>query len=251
MDNKNQVVNPDFETDLHGWSREGAVRLDTAIPLEGKGSACIGPGKGAIRQRFEVGGLKTLYLSARLKAASPDVEAKLRVQCYDAHNRLVLDLGDPLIVNKSGTKENDAHLYFKTHAFTTTMVISIEKTRDTPGKLYVDKVSRFDLDRSGQAARPLCDLDQYLQPIWKGRTVYNETVLFFSPAGKPAVGTLMFTPDRILSVRDYSLGITFTPGTDYTLGGNVLTRTADSKLPFLKESDLPSGEQPWLGLTSR
>ena len=251
VENKNRLINGDFETDVSGWDSEGAVSIVTNAPLSGKGSLRIGPGKGSVRQRYAIGGLKTVYLGAMLKAESADVDARLRVQCYDAKNCLVMDLQDPLKPNKEGKKEDYGHIYFKTQAYTAIMTVSIEKTSDNAGPLYADNALLVDYDAGREAHAPLCNLDQYMQPLWKAKTVYNETVLLYSQDGKSASGKLLFTPDRILSVQDYSLSTTYAQDKDYTLSGKVLTRAADSRMSFLKDADLPKGELPWLDLTGR
>ncbi len=60
---------------------------------------------------------------------------------------------------------------------------------------------------------------EYLFPVWKGSTVYNESISFFPDAEtkeiKPA--PLLHTPKKVLSVRSFDLKTTYTEGKDYAV----------------------------------
>ena len=64
-------------------------------------------------------------------------------------------------------------------------------------------------------------------PVWQTRSVYNETVTFL---GKNDKAKLLYTPTRIISVRDYSLTEEYAEGVDYTISGNVLSLTANTRV---------------------
>ena len=74
--------------------------------------------------------------------------------------------------------------------------------------------------------------DAYLAPIWDTNRIYDETGLFVGETGSVK---LMFTPTdpKEVVVRDFTLGVTYTYGTDYTISGNKVTRVAGGNLPYL------------------
>lgn len=72
------------------------------------------------------------------------------------------------------------------------------------------------------------DLDTYMRPLWEGRVVHNETVMFIDKGDQK---TLLYTPDEILSVRSYDLKTEYVKGKDYDL--------VDGKLVLLEGSAIP------------
>jgi len=250
----NVLVNGQFETDLSGWTTEGTVALSATAPLEGKNSLQLGPGAAAVHQEYRIGGSRIVWFGAHLKADA-SVTGYVRAQCYAADGKRVLDLRQSFDPEKAKAKEGtETGLYFKTQAKTIKLVVSIEKEAGK-GTLCVDDAKLIDYDRDRKPTlAPMCNLQEYLQPIWKGNTVYNETVLLVSENGKPAQGTLLYTPSRILSVRDYSLKQIFREEIDYILEGKVLTCTKDSRLPTVKDSSLPQADRmdfPWYDIAGK
>ena len=65
-------------------------------------------------------------------------------------------------------------------------------------------------------------LDAYLAPIWKGKIVYNETLLF---VGKEDRAPLLYAPSEILSVRSYDLATEYRAGIDYTVEDGCIVLT--------------------------
>ncbi len=72
------------------------------------------------------------------------------------------------------------------------------------------------------------DLDTWLLPIWKGNVVYNETVMF---VGENDRATLLYTPDKIISVRSYQLDVEYEEGIDYKLEGGKLVVLPGTRIP--------------------
>ena len=72
------------------------------------------------------------------------------------------------------------------------------------------------------------NLDAYMKPIWKGKYVYNETVMF---VGMEDQAALLYTPDEILSVTSYDLKTTYEKGKDYDV--------VDGKLVLLEGTSIP------------
>lgn len=67
----------------------------------------------------------------------------------------------------------------------------------------------------------------YTLPVWEGDTVYNETVMLVGKREVP----LLYSADRIISVRSSDLKKEYTEGVDYTL--------KDGRLIFSEKSDAP------------
>lgn len=244
---QNVLVNGGFESSLSGWSVEGNAATQTSHPLCGQASLRLGPGNGLVRQRYPVGGLQILQFSAVLRPDPVETKGTLRIQCYDSANHLLMDETDalgPVGPNSNGRKEM---IYFKTHANTSLVVVSIEK--EGAGSLDVDDAELFDYDADHQEHAPICDLDQYLRPFWKGTTVVDEPVLLVSHDGRPATGRLLFTPQQIISVRDSALSTRWTNGVDFTVQSNTLTKL--SHLPSTSDADFPTNDLSWVDVTDR
>lgn len=58
------------------------------------------------------------------------------------------------------------------------------------------------------------DIETWMNPIWKGPYVYNESVLF---VGYKESVSLLYRPDRIISVRSFDLKTEYVEGKDYRL----------------------------------
>lgn len=82
------------------------------------------------------------------------------------------------------------------------------------------------------------DLKEALAPMWKTHRIANETLLPIARDGGPGGANLAFPPERILAVRDYSLGKEYVQGRDYVIEGRTLKLPPESPIPFLTGSDL-------------
>ncbi len=248
----NYIVNGGFENELSGWTTEGEVHLDRSNALAGQVSVSIGPGKGAIRQRYDIPGLRIVESGATARFSSSDVEAMVRVQCFDSHNRQVMDLKQVFDSKKALDKKGvGAGIYFKTQAHTAYIVVSIEKTSNKPGTVTADSVELHDYDKGRKDHKPECNLEEYMQPIWQGATVYNETVLLLSEHGGPAAGRLLYKPSKILSVKDTTLHTVYQEGKDYTVQGNQILKTPGSGMASMADSDFPKGDFRWLSVAGK
>ncbi|CAN5479712.1 hypothetical protein BH11ARM2_BH11ARM2_39010 [soil metagenome] len=223
------LSNGNFENGLTGWKVEGKASVEG-------GKLHLGSGKAAVRQRYEVPGLRMLFFGATLKPDAPTTKGRVRLQCFDEHGRLLLDRdGAP------DPKKGTAGIYLKTQAHTAYVVLSIEK--EAAGTLVADDAGLKDDDRDRVEHAPQVDLDAYMRPIWEGDTVIDETVLLAEGSGR-----LLFRPTKILSVRDSALKKEYREGTDFTLGGNVLSPVAGSDILKMDESQFVKGEFPWTDL---
>ncbi len=244
-------LNGDFERGLEDWTVEGDASIETTAPLFGRRSLRLGPGRSAVRQRVVVGGLRVLLYEANLRAVPDAAGGYLRAQCYDAHNHLLMDLRQELGHEKAGRKGRRAEIYFKTQAHTAYVVLSIEKGRSESGYVYAD-VAAVSPDIHDHVSHvPLCDLNQVMEPLWQGKTVYAETVLMLSEHGKPASGRLLFRPTRILSVQNYGQTVTYALDQDYTLDGKTLTATPGTRMTTVKDTQFPAGDFQWYHLEGK
>jgi hypothetical protein len=71
--------------------------------------------------------------------------------------------------------------------------------------------------------------DERIQPFWLGNVIYNEQLMVVDREGV-VEGHLMYTPKRVLSVRDWSLKTEYVEGVDYTFNGATLSLPAGSSI---------------------
>ncbi len=73
-------------------------------------------------------------------------------------------------------------------------------------------------------------LEAYMQPVWQGDIVYNETLMFVEDEnGNVPPAPLLYKPDEVISLRSFDLATEYVPGEDYTVDGNgciVLTENS-------------------------
>ena len=80
-------------------------------------------------------------------------------------------------------------------------------------------------------------------PFWLDSTMKNESVMLVNN-GLESSGNLMFSPTKIMSVKDSSLTITYEEGKDYRINGRTITRLGNSSIPYLDESVLYGIDMP-------
>ena len=81
-------------------------------------------------------------------------------------------------------------------------------------------------------------IDTTLIPFWKTTTMNNESVLMISRNGELPVANLLFTPDKILSVRNAALNINYKEGTDWEYKEGQLRLLKGSKAAYLTDTQL-------------
>lgn len=79
---------------------------------------------------------------------------------------------------------------------------------------------------------------QAMLPFWKGKEMYNESVLMVSRDGKPAEGRLLFPVKKIRSVRNAGQTIEYKEGVDWEFKHGVLRLLPGSKAIFMTEAEL-------------
>ena len=81
-------------------------------------------------------------------------------------------------------------------------------------------------------------LDSALAPFWQSNLMYNESVLMISRNGALPTARLLFTPDKILSVRNAGLNIEYTKGKDWDFIDGQLRLLNESGCVFLTDHQL-------------
>ena len=78
------------------------------------------------------------------------------------------------------------------------------------------------------------DLETYMTPLWDGRVVHNETVMFLGMDDK---ATLLYDADEILSVRSYDLKTEYVKGIDYDYVDGKLFLLEGTSIPYIDKSE--------------
>ncbi len=231
------LKNPQFTDGLSGWKVEGSAKIsDKALKL--------GPGIGNVSQIYDVSGLRILYYGVTLKGNQSDVTGRIRLRCFDKKGRILMDRQadyDP---------KSYAAIYQKTQAFTHHIVLSIEKTSRS-GALTASDLIFQDDDRERIEHSPEVDLDASMEPVWKGDSVFEESVLLVSRAKDSPLGHLLFKPIKVFSVKDSSRKKEFMEGKDFHISGKTLIANNGSTLPTMSESEFAKGDLPWTQLQGR
>lgn len=235
-------VNGDFESGLAAWTTSGEVALETGRPLEGKRSVCIGPGAGSISQYIQVGSNNHLNLSALLHS-EPAGAGELTIRLLDNNGRELMHV-DSSADMKRGEKPDEIRDYLKPHPLTAGVEIVISKD-SMPGYVCADGISLGVYEENDPSLKTKENLSEAMRPIWQGNKVIDEAVLMVSHDGKPATGTLMFHPSRILSVMDYGSTNQYIENADFSVVGRTMICTLGSRMTQLNQEDFLKGDLKW------
>jgi len=243
--------NLDFEQGLEGWQMKGGAgnfSVENVAAYHGKFRARIGTGPGILQTHVSVGPLSIIQYNAHIESSEKGVQGNTFISFYNANHQLILTYKSNPI---DTTAWQETGNYTETPAETSYAEIGVEK-EGNGGYIYADD---FSIETNIGAPKvyhaPLCDLDQYMRPFWKSDTIYNETVLMFSVNGNPAEGKLLFMPDQILSVKNFAGNASYEQGADYTLNGNLLTRTPGSRTPFRADTSFDKKDIAWFNTQSQ
>lgn len=207
--------------------RDGRVRIS-------------GPESGAEgrSQRIDVGQLALVNYTLKAKGTGSSF-----IRFYDSADRLLLEYTVP--VSDTG-KWVETGNYIETPVGTMYAVIGV-----SGGVKAREWKIEPNIGETGERHAPECDLHSYMEPFWDGDTVYNETVLLYSSGLGAADGSLLFQPDRILSVRSFGLDTVYREGVDYRIDGRRLVRLPGSRMPFRADSSFDrSKDLAWYNLQS-
>ena len=235
-------VNGDFEKGLTGWRSSGDVAIEKTKRLEGHFSIRIGPGAGSITEHIAIGSENHMLLSARINPVSPGT-AKLALRFLDENGRELMTIDSDKDMRPANEK-GEISDYLKPHPLARSVEIVISKT-SAPGYILVDRVKLETYTENDPSLKGTGDLADIMNPIWKGNIVSNEAVLMMSQNGKPASGTLMFQPTRILSVTDYGASVHYSERVDFTSQGRALICTPNSRMTQIKDTELLKGDLKW------
>ena len=92
------------------------------------------------------------------------------------------------------------------------------------------------------------DLGAYMQPVWDGRVVHNETVMFIGQGDRVS---LLYPADEILSVRSYDLKTEYEQGKDYEYIDGKLVLLADTRIPVISTEDYYADREDGWSLQTR
>ena len=95
-----------------------------------------------------------------------------------------------------------------------------ETTRGTVNNAPIGDILKYDT----------YELNTYMTPVWDGRVVYNETVMF---VGMDDQAALLYTPDEILSVTSYDLKTVYEKGKDYDVVDGKLVLLEGTRIPVI------------------
>jgi lysophospholipase L1-like esterase len=235
-------VNPDFADGLNGWSTSGAVHLKRNTSDQGSAEVVIGPGAGSISQRMAADGDNHMDVSVLLHAG-PAGSAVVMVRFFDKAGHELMSLRSPTDI-RPGKTPGSMEEYFRPHPLTAFVEISVSKG-NTPGTVTVERAELDQYRDDDPVLESSQDTAALMQPFWKGSLVRDEAVFLSSDGNGPATGTLMFAPDKILSVTSYDGTMQYREGVDYTVEGRTLTVVAGSAISQVQNSDLKHGELAW------
>ncbi len=227
------ITNGAFDQNLAGWTTHGSAKVSG-------GKLHFDTDKASVSQRIPMKGLHILSAGVSINTGGKDVLAQIRLRCLDAKGRTLMDqTGGP-------NKEGQAGIYLKTHAYTASVEISIEK--GTQGTVEADDIWLTDDDKDRMEHPPQVDLTEAMIPFWQGDVVRNESVLLLSTGGDEPNGKLLFEPSEIVSVKDSSLGKDYVKDRDFRVDGRRLIALKDSSIPTMKDSEFAKGQYPWTEL---
>ncbi len=235
-------TNPDFTEGLNGWRTSGAVHLEQSASGDGGTEVVLGPGVASIRQHITADGNNHMMVSVLLHAV-PAGSAMVAVRFFDGRGRELMPLRSPTDL-RAGKTPGSIEEYFRPHPLTASVEISVSKG-NAPGTVTVERAELDQYHDDDSALRGTQDTAALMQPFWQGSLVTDEAVLLSADGKGPATGTLMFAPEKILSVTSYDGTVQYREGVDYTVEGRTLTAVAGSAISEVQDSDLKHGELAW------
>jgi lysophospholipase L1-like esterase len=81
-------------------------------------------------------------------------------------------------------------------------------------------------------------IDTALIPFWKSTTMYNESVMMISRKGELPKAALLFSPHKILSVKNSALNFAYTEGKDWEYKDGQLRLLNGSRAAYMTDTQL-------------
>ena len=95
-------------------------------------------------------------------------------------------------------------------------------------------------------------LDDYLIPFTQTDTIINEIILPIKDGDEKPFAQLLFSPEKILSIKDVYLEKEYYIGENWIINGRKIILPDNSKIPYLKDSELHSiNEKKGMSLPSK
>jgi lysophospholipase L1-like esterase len=220
----------------------GAVHLEQKPSDQAGAEIVIGPGAGSIRQRIAANGNNHMMVSV-LFHAKPAGSAVVTVRFFDKAGHELMSLRSPADI-RPGKTPGSIEEYFRPHPLTAAVEISISKGT-SPGTANVEHAELDQYHDDDPKLQSTQDTAALMRPFWQGTQVTDEAVLLSSTGNEQATGTLMFHPDKILSVTSYDGAVQYREGVDYKVDGRTVTVVAGSAISQVQNSDLKQGELAW------
>jgi len=225
--------NLDFERGFKSWKKIGDTHnfiIEKGNAHHGNFCARIGKSKGIVQRRVKVGPLAIIQYNAFIKSTHRGVKGYSFISFYNTDDKLLLTYKSK---PTDSTTWQQTGNYTETPAGTRYTEIGIAKDDAEDGYIYADDFSvETNIGVAKSRHRRLCNLDEYMRPFWHSDTIFNETILMYSVNGRPAEGKLLYAPSKILSIKKFDLSAGYKPWVDYTVNGNLLTLTVQSRMPF-------------------
>ena len=241
--------NNGFEGGLTGWTVKGNVGINRTNTHSGAACVYLSGGNSSVFKWIDGLPLAIVSYNSFVKTSDTLTKAYTFIRFLDAQNKELLTYKSSAI---RSTDYKESGNYTETPVGTRYIEIGVESDAANKGDVFADDFKiENNLGEPKVKHDPQVNLDQYMHPFWKSDTIYNETVLLYSVNGAAANGKLLYTPDKILSVQKFDLSATFKDGTDYTLNGNVITRTANSAMPFWADTSFDKKDLGWYNIQSQ
>jgi lysophospholipase L1-like esterase len=228
------------------WTGEGSGRMDKARPS----AATIGTGYGRVYRQAATAPFDIIETHVNVKCGSQEVKAFAFLRFYNTRNRLLLEYRTNAISSVEGIRTGH---YTLSPPGTSYLRYGVERDPSGKGDVFVDS-GAIDIKPGRPLARhpPQVSLDAYMKPFWNTDTIENETILMYAINGNAANGRLLYTPDKIISVRSFDGATVYRKDIDYTLQGNTLTRAAQSGMPFRADTSFDTkNDLAWFDLQSQ
>jgi len=218
-----------------------------------------------ILKKMETHPLTIVDYNIHIKPSSEKAKAFSFLRFYNLHDSLLLEYTIPFQLTDSGTNTGN---YTEAPPFTHYLTVGLETGAALPIPQAENCLVQLLKDPEQTTPTPQCSISQYLQPFWRSDTIYNETVLLLAPtppayptsSASPAnladpaaaTGRLLYQPDKILSVRSFSLDTTYQKNIDYTQKDNTLIRTPGSHIPYRTAASFDTkNDLAWYNLQSQ
>lgn len=242
------TTNSTFADALKAWQASGDVHVVANATHPNQHVVSIGPGQGTIAQHVQINADNHCMISAVFNGALP-VFAKLSLRFLDKKGKELMSLVSDEDMS-AADKDGKLNLYFRPHPRTASIEIALSKTGNS-GTVTAEQIKLLaydDNDSALKSSQQITDtqrISELMRPFWQGNKVSQEAVTLLSTHGKPATGTLLFRPSKILSVTSSDGSVAYTPEISYKASGRSLMAAPGSNISIVEEEKLLHGEIAW------